>query len=213
MEDADMTRKERRGGSRVRCGTAAAYVTHHRRSQPAVVTDISLTGLQLRGIELPPPGSWISVSIISPPHELSAVGHVRWRDDRRNAIGIELERGSKLHHHDLRGVMLALAFEAETPKRAALVIADDPAAAAQLCEPLRALGYVPVIATTPLDIAYRLSRERPHIEVAIVAGHPFEVTERELVEMIDEQHPGLRHIQVDDFAKLDETLAELGQRE
>ncbi len=208
-----MTRKERRGGSRVRCGTAAAYVTHQRQSQPAVVTDISLTGIQLRGVELPPPGSWVSISIISPPHELSAVGHVRWRDDRRRAIGVELERGSKLHYHDLRGIMLALAFEAETPKRAALVISDDPTAAAQLCEPLRTRGYVPVIATTPLDIAYRLSRERPHIEVAVVAGHPFEITERELAEMLDEQHPGLRHITVEDIAKLDESLEPLGQRE
>jgi hypothetical protein len=208
-----MTRNERRAVSRVHCGTAAAYVTHHRQSRPAVVTDISLTGLQLRGIELPPPGSWISISIVSPPHDLSAVGHVRWRDDRRRAIGVELERGSKLHHHDLRGVMLALAFEAETPTRAALVIADDPAAAAQLCEPLRARGYVPVIATTPLDIAYRLSRERPHIAVAVVAGHPFELTERELAEMLDEQQLGVRHITVDDLAKVDETLDQLGQRE
>lgn len=208
-----MTRKERRGGSRVRCGTAAAYVTHHRHSQPAIVTDISLSGLQLRGTELPAPGSWVSISLVSPPHEISAIGHVRWRDERRHAIGIELEQGSNTHHHGLRDAMLALAFESETPKRAALVITDDPALAAQLCEPLRVRGYVPVIATTPLDIAYRLSRERPRIEVAVVAGKPFDITEREMAEMLDEERPGLKHVVVDDLAVLDERLEPLDQRE
>lgn len=208
-----MTRKERRGGSRVRCGTAAALITHHHRSHSAVVTDISLTGLQLRGNELPAPGAWISVSLVSPPHEVSAIGHVRWRDERRQAIGVELERGSPKHQRDLRGAMLALAFEAETPKRAALVIADELSAAAALCEPLRTRGWVPVIATTPLDIAYRLTRERPPIEIAIVIGRPFDVTERELVEMLDQDRPGLPHLAIDDVTAVDEHLDKLGQRE
>ena len=208
-----MTRKERRGGSRVRCGTAAALITHHHRSHSAVVADISLSGLQLRGDELPAPGAWISVSLVSPPHEVTAIGHVRWRDERRQAIGVELERGSPKHQRDLRGAMLALAFEAETPKRAALVIADELGSAASLCEPLRARGYVPVIATTPLDIAYRLSRERPPIEVAIAVGRPFDITERELAELLEEEHPGLPRLVIDDLATLDEQLGKLGHRE
>jgi hypothetical protein len=172
---------------------------------------MSLSGLQLRGTELPAPGAWVSVAFVAPPLDVAAVGCVRWRDERRCAIGVSLERGSNSHHRNLAGVMLALAFEAETPQRAALVLADDLATAAELCEPLRQRAFVPVIATTPLDVAYRLSRERPRIEIAVIAGHPFGITRHELHEMLDEERPGLPRIEISDPGKLEEHLGGLAE--
>src|SRR5512135_3370419 len=80
-----MARAEQRAGSRVRCGSAAAYVTYHRHTHTALVADLSHTGMQLRGSNLPEPGTWVSLIFVAPPHELGATAHVVWKDPRRGA--------------------------------------------------------------------------------------------------------------------------------
>lgn len=193
-----MARAERRAGSRVRCGSAAAYLTHHRHTHTALVADVSHTGVQLRGFDLPDPGAWVSLLFAAPPHEIGATAHVAWKDRRRGAIGVMLERGTRGHDHDLAAMMLALAFEAEAPQPGALLLADDPGAAAELCEPMRRHGFLPRVPLTRLDAIAALERERPRISLAVLAGRPFGLSIDELADVLSEEYPDVAMLPLDD---------------
>ena len=194
-----MERVEHRAGSRVRCGSAAAYVTQHRHSEPALVTDLSHTGMQLRGTNLPEPGTWVSLIFVAPPRELGAVAHVAWKDSRRGAIGVSLERGTRGHDHDLAATMLALAFEAEGTLPGVLLLADDPGTAAELCEPLRRRGFLPRAPLTMLEAIDALERERPRISLAVVAGRPFGMNADQIASELGDEFPHVAVLPVEDL--------------
>jgi len=195
-----MARAERRAGSRVRCGSAAAYLTHHRHTHTALVADVSHTGMQLRGSDLPELGAWVSLIFVAPPRELGAIAHVAWKDDRRGAIGVALERGTHGHDHQLAAMLLELAFEAEAERPGALVLCDDAGLAAELCEPLRREGLLPHAPLTALDAIVAL--EHGKISVAVVSGRPFGMTPDDVAGLLADEYPQvslvpLEHLQAE----------------
>jgi hypothetical protein len=165
-----MERADRRHVSRVRCLGAAAHVTVRHGTRAALLADMSLDGLRLRGADLPGPGERVSINIELPPRELPTTGCVMWRDRGGAEIGVHLDDGLPHGRRDLGAMMLAMAFEAEQPRRAAVLLIDDPRRAARLCSTLRHHGYVPCAIATPLDAAVALTRVRPRVVLAIVGA-------------------------------------------
>lgn len=145
--------------------------------------------MQLRGSDLPDLGAWVSLIFVGPPRELGAVAHVVWKDDRRGAIGVNLERGTRGHDHDLAAMMLALAYEAESEQPGALLLSDDAEISAELCEPLRRHGFLPHAPLTELDAVYALERGRPRISLAVLAGRPFGMSIDEVATVLADEYP------------------------
>ncbi len=201
-----MHHDERRRLARVGCFSAAAYVTHHRHTSSTLLADVSGNGVQLRGRDLPAPGAWISLTISLPPHELDATGHVTWHDQRRNAIGVELERGSPHHRHALDAALAVLASERLERRREAVLLVGDPALAARLCEPLRRNGFLPAAATTPLDAMRRLAHDGHAIELAIIARDAFGVPSAQLVEVLGSEFPDVTQLELPDLDDADDAL-------
>ena len=170
--------------------------------------------MQLRGSDLPEPGSWVSLVFVAPPRELGAAARVAWKDERRHAIGVTLERGTHGHDHDLAAQMLALAFEVEADLPGALLLADDIGLAAQLCEPLRRHGFLPRAPATELDAIHALERERPRISLAVLAGRPFGMDIDDLAAVIADEYPHVVMLPVEerlrDAEDLDVVLDEAG---
>lgn len=201
-----MHHDERRQLARFGCYSAAAYLTHHRHTSSTLVADLSGNGVQLRGDHLPPPGTWISLTISLPPHELDATGHVAWHDPRRHAIGVQVERGSPHHRHALDAALAVLAGERLERRREAVLLVGDPALSARLCEPLRRHGFLPVAAATPLDAIARLTHDGPAIELAIVGRDAFGVPSAQLVDLLGSEFPDVTQIELPDLEDADDAL-------
>jgi len=203
---------ERRGASRVRCFSAPVYLASDGHVATALVTDLSRTGLQLVGNELPPPESQLSLAVKLPTRELAATGHVAWTDPAHHRCGIEIDR-EPTRQREIGLALLQLAFEIETDRRAALLLVDDPSLAAELCVPVRRHDYIPIAIRTPLQAMCALCRDRPHVEVAVVGPHALGMDRDSVATFLTNEFPDIACItigsQLDDVGELAGAVAEV----
>ncbi len=102
---------------------------------------------------------------------------------------------------------MTLASEGEGTERQALLLVEDPAIAAELCEPLRAHGYVPHLARAPLDALVALARVRPP-RIAITAGPWRDHDAAAACEWLTSELPAVTTLQLDPAD--DQIVAQLG---
>ncbi len=187
---------ERRGAPRVRCFSAPAYLATDGYVATALVADVSRTGVRLLGKELPDRDSQLSLAVKLPSHELSTTGHVAWIDPAHGRCGVEIDR-QPTGQRSLGLALLELAFEIETDRPAALVLADDPCLAAELCEPVRRHDYIPIAIRTPLEAMCALCRDQPPVKVAIVAPHALGMDRETVTTFLSSEFPRIACVPLD----------------
>jgi hypothetical protein len=131
--------------------------------------------MQLRGRELPAPGAWVSVVLVA--HDFTSGARVVWKDDHRGAIGLVLAHAPP-------------ALCGAGP--GALLLVDDDALAAELCEPMRRHGLCPHAVATELEAILVLEHEP--IVLAVLAGQPFGMPLDELLGVLADEYPNVARI-------------------
>ncbi len=197
---ASVDRMSEESGRRgpVECTTAAQLVGGSA-TVPVLVTNLSLDGLCLRGRDLPEVGTTVALSLLVPSGWLPVSGHIRWVDREQQEAGVALARTSPQVRRDLAVAMLAFAFEFESSGPTALLLVDDSHLAADLCEPLRAAGYVPQAFRTPLDAILRIERDRSAASVAIVTARALSHDASEWLQLLADRRPLVKRLLIADL--------------
>lgn len=189
-----MGRAERRACGRIACGSAEVNVTSRDGRRGAMLADVSRRGLRLVGRDLPAPSSPVLLELEAPSGVVTR-GHVTWRTDTHDAIGVEIPKSATAS--DLASAMLAIAFERQSARPAAAILTLDPVLAARLCQPLRSEGFVPRWAATPLEAIELFEGRRPVTGLAIVGPGALGLPHEQALSFLADEYPQIRTVVLD----------------
>lgn len=171
------------------CATGEVEFSFEDISRRGWLRDISVHGVRLAGLRIPPPGTRIAMRIPVPCHVLRLSGTVVWKGPDRTAA-VELDPMTKPQQIALNNALLE---HTPAPRRdAVLLMLDDPDEQRAIGKELIDRGYRLISRSTPLDALQRLDEDRGEVCAAVVSANLPNGAALDVLGFLAEERPRVR---------------------
>ncbi len=154
----------------------------------ADLVDASLTGAQLRGLELPAVGSHLDLQLDVPCHRIRLRSTVMWNRDARE-VGVRFDVVSPREQLLVNNALLE-ALPGHPDHRGVLLVLDDSATQSALGRTIHARGYRVISRSTPLDALQALASS-VSLHIAVVSATLPNRGAFDLLHYLADEHPGV----------------------
>ena len=135
--------------------------------------DVSVHGVRLSGLRIPPPGTRIAMRIPVPCHVLRLSGTVVWKGGPERTAAVELDPMTKAQQLALNSALLEHEGPPKRDSQPVLLMVDDPDEQRAIGRELIDRGYRVISRSTPLDALQRLEEDSDEVCAAVIsAGLP-----------------------------------------
>jgi hypothetical protein len=150
----------------------------------AVLVDLSLTGAQLDGDDLPAPGSWARLQFNLGGFAFRGETMSVWRQEGRRRVGLSFDPLSVVQRRAIADALMRADLRADEPAGAFVTLVNGSPRLAEVSRVIHEHGFAVNVATTPAEAIRLIVDAHPPVRAAIVARDPSNRSSEQLLEVL-----------------------------
>lgn len=154
--------------------------------------DVSVHGVRLSALRVPPPGTRIAMRIPVPCHVLRLSGTVVWKGGPDRTAAVELDPMTREQQRLFNNALLEHQEPPRRDSQPVLLMVDDPDQQRAIGRELIERGYRVISRSTPLDAIQRLEEDGGELCAAVVSADLPNGAGLDVLSFLAEERPHVR---------------------